>query len=283
MPCRPPGTAPSYRDRPDSGRYHKGVTQSVITRPLYRLYERQLERGLDSARLPRHIGVILDGHRRYARTQRLPDYAASYREGMAKFEQFIEWSQKIGIETVTGWVLSPQNMSRPDSELLPYFEVLKDLFLRLPALADHYDLSLRVIGSLDLLPDDLVRAAKEMEAARPTGNRQLNIAMGYGGQQEIVDAARELMADLLRAGITPEEIPSKVTRDSLASHMYLSDLPDAELIIRTSGESRLSGFLLWQSAYAEFSFVDVHWPAFRRVDFLRSLRDFAQRDRRFGQ
>jgi short-chain Z-isoprenyl diphosphate synthase len=122
-----------------------------------------------------------------------------------------------------------------------------------------------------------------MEAARPTGTRQLNIAMGYGGQQEIVDATRELMSDLLRAGITPEEIPSKVTRDSLAAHMYLSDLPDAELIIRTSGESRLSGFLLWQSAYAEFSFVDVHWPAFRRVDFLRSLRDFAQRDRRFGQ
>lgn len=259
------------------------VTQSVLSRPLYRLYERQLERGLDSTRLPRHIGVILDGHRRYARTQRLPDYTASYREGMAKFEQFIEWSQKIGIETITGWVLSPQNMTRPESELLPYFEVLKDLFSRLPLLAAQYDMSLRVIGSLDLLPDDLVRADKEMEVARPTGTRQLNIAMGYGGQQEIVDAARELMGDLLQDGITPDEIAGRVTRDSLAAHMYLSDLPDAELIIRTSGESRLSGFLLWQSAYAEFSFVDVHWPAFRRVDFLRSLRDFAQRERRFGQ
>lgn len=259
------------------------MEQSAFSRPLYKLYELQLERSLDHSRLPRHIGVILDGHRRYARKEGLASYTESYREGMAKFELFIDWAQRIGIETITGWVLSPQNMTRPDSELLPYFDVLKDLFARLPELAAQYDMSLRVIGSLDLLPDDLVRSAKAMVTARPTGTRQLNIAMGYGGQQEIVDAARELMTELLNDGITPEEVPAHVTRESLADHMYLSDLPDAELIIRTSGESRLSGFLLWQSAYAEFSFVDVHWPAFRRVDFLRSLRDFGQRERRFGQ
>lgn len=259
------------------------VTTSPVTRPLYRLYEAGLERGLDPDRLPKHIGVILDGHRRYARNQGLANYTESYEEGMAKFELFIEWAQRIGIPTITGWVLSPQNMTRPDSELLPYFDVLKALFRRLPILAEQWDMSLRVIGSLDVLPADLVQAGKAMEAARPTGARQLNIAMGYGGQQEIVDAARELMAKLIESGVGPDEVAERVTRESLAEHMYLADLPDADLIIRTSGESRLSGFLLWQSAYAEFSFVDVHWPAFRRVDFLRSLREFGQRERRFGQ
>lgn len=259
------------------------MPQSPLNRPLYRLYERRLEKSLDPDRLPRHIGVILDGHRRYARNQGLASYAESYREGMAKFELFIKWANDAGISAITGWVLSPQNMTRPDSELLPYFEVLKDLFTRLPTLAERFDMSIRVIGSLDLLPDDLVRSAKEMEAARPTGTRQLNIAMGYGGQQEIVDAARELMTQLIRDGVSADEVAEAVTRESLAAHMYLAELPDAELLIRTSGESRLSGFLLWQSAYAEFSFVDVHWPAFRHVDFLRSLRDFGQRERRFGK
>lgn len=259
------------------------MTESAISRPLYRLYEAQLERALDPERLPRHIGVILDGHRRYARNQGFADYTESYQEGMAKFELFIEWAQRIGIQAITGWVLSPQNMTRPESELLPYFEVLKSLFARLPALAEQWDMSLRVIGSLDLLPADLVQAAKAMEDARPTGSRQLNIAMGYGGQQEIVDAARELLVKLIEEDVSADEVAAHITRETLAEHMYLADLPDADLIIRTSGESRLSGFLLWQSAYAEFSFVDVHWPAFRRVDFLRSLREFGQRERRFGQ
>src|SRR5690606_16497730 len=120
------------------------------------------------------------------------------------------------------------------------------------------------------LTDDVVLAAKSAEAARPYGQRHLNIAMGYGGRQEIVDAARDLIAELAEAGVPPEEMANRVDAESLARHMYSADLPDPDLLIRTSGESRLSGFLLWQSAYAEFVFVDVYWPAFRRVDFLRA-------------
>jgi short-chain Z-isoprenyl diphosphate synthase len=144
-------------------------------------------------------------------------------------------------------------------------------------------MSIRFIGSLDLLPDDLVRAAKNAEAARPDGSRRLNIAMGYGGRQEIVDAAKDLVADLARRGVPADEISVRIDAASLARHMYSADLPDPDLLIRTSGESRLSGFLLWQSAYAEFVFVDVYWPAFRRVDFLRAIRDFNRRERRFGK
>lgn len=256
---------------------------STLTTPLYRLYERQLERQLVDATLPQHVGVILDGHRRYARSAGLEEYAIAYRAGMRKFEETIGWAEDLGITTITGWVLSTQNLTRPMEELEPYFEVLIELFGRLPELAERYDMEIRVIGSLDLLPASLVTAAKTMMEQRPSGSRQLNIAMGYGGQQEIADAVQELVRKLADEGLSGPEIADRVDCEGLNEHMYLSDLPNADLIIRTSGESRLSGFLLWQSAYAEFSFVDVYWPDFRRVDLLRSIREFARRERRFGK
>ena len=201
---------------------------------------------------------------------------------MRRFEEFLAWADELNIPAVTAWVLSRENLARPSEQLDPYFDVLIELFGRLPDLCEQYDMGIRFIGSLDLLPDDLVSAAKAAEEAHPEGSRRLNIAMGYGGRQEIVDAAKDLVSELLTDGVTPDEIADHIDSDALAGHMYSSDLPDPDLLIRTSGESRLSGFLLWQSAYAEFVFVDVNWPAFRRVDFLRALRDFAGRDRRFG-
>lgn len=250
---------------------------------LYKIYEDRLVRSLDRTRLPHHLGIVLDGHRRYARQEGLPSYTDSYRAGMRRFEEFLEWAEELRIPAVTAWVLSRENLDRPPEELDPYFEVLSELFERLPALAARHEMSIRFIGSLDLLPDDVVRAAKSAEAARPDGARHLNVAMGYGGRQEIVDAARDLISDLSRRGLRPEEMAAHVDAEALARHMYSADLPDPDLLIRTSGESRLSGFLLWQSAYAEFVFVDVFWPAFRRVDFLRAIRDFSRRERRFGR
>ena len=161
--------------------------------------------------------------------------------------------------------------------------MLVELFDRLPALATGYDMSLKVIGSLDLLPDHLVTAAKRAQEATPWGRRRLTIAMGYGGRQEIVDAAKDLVSELAAEGLSSAEIAARIDSDALAAHMYSADMPDPDLLIRTSGESRLSGFLLWQSAYSEFVFVDVNWPAFRHVDFLRALRDYTGRERRFGQ
>ncbi len=250
---------------------------------LYRLYERRLAKSLNRAKFPRHIGVVLDGHRRYARDEGLSSYTESYRVGMVRFEDFLGWAHEFEIPAVTAWVLSRENLSRPAEELDPYFQVLVELFGRLPGLAEAYDMGIRFIGSLDLLPDHLVSAAKLAEEAHPVGKRRLNIAMGYGGRQEIVDAAKTLVAELAEEGVPADMIPDHIDADSLASHMYSSDMPDPDLLIRTSGESRLSGFLLWQSAYAEFVFVDVNWPAFRHVDFLRALRDYSGRTRRFGQ
>jgi short-chain Z-isoprenyl diphosphate synthase len=250
---------------------------------LYKLYEDRLLASLDQTRFPRHVAIILDGHRRYARSEGLASYTDSYRAGMRRFEEFLDWNVELGIQAVTGWLLSRENLDRPPAELEPYFEVLVELFDRLPARCADWDMAIRFIGSLDLLPDQVVEAAKRAEQARPEGSRWLTIALGYGGRQEIVDAARDLVVELATDGVAADQMADRIDADALARHMYSAHVPDPDLLIRTSGESRLSGFLLWQSAYTEFIFVDVFWPAFRRVDYLRALRNFSLRERRFGR
>ena len=258
------------------------VTESLL-RPIYRLYEDRLVRRLDGDALPEHIGVIHDGHRRYAHDQRLPDYQASYRVGMAKFEEFLTWTAELDIAAVTCWLLSTDNLARPDEELVPYYEVLCELFDRIPDSPAGENVTVRFIGSLDLLPSDLRESAKRLEERCSAGSRRVTIALAYGGRQEIVDAVRDLVSDLADQGVASDHIAEHIDKAGLSSRMYASDLPDPDLVLRTSGEARLSGFLLWQAAYAEYAFVDVYWPAFRRVDFLRALRDFTRRDRRYGK
>jgi len=258
-------------------------TKRIIKKPLYRIYESRILKFLDRDKLPRHIGVIHDGHRRYARAEGLPDYAASYRVGMAKFVDFLGWAADLDIPAVTCWLLSTENLSRPQEELEPYYDVLIRLFNAIPDTAHGRETEVKFIGSLDLLPRRLSEAAKRLEDICSTGTRRVTIALAYGGRQEIVDAARDLVARLAADGVPADEIAARIDAAGLASNMYSTDLPDPDLVIRTSGESRLSGFLLWQAAYAEFSFVDVYWPEFRRVDFLRALRDFTHADRRYGR
>ncbi len=257
----------------------------ALSRSLYRLYERRLASSLPTSSLPRHIGVIMDGHRRYAREEG-GEYRMSYQAGMSKFEEFLTWCADLDIRAVTVWVLSTENLQRPAEELEPYFDVLNGLFERLPAQAQRLGFSLAVSGSLDLLPPTLAQAAKRAvdqttSIANPT--MAVNIALCYGGRQEIVDACRSLVTDLADQGVAADEIAERIDADGIAQNLYAADLPDIDLVIRTSGESRLSGFLLWQSAFAEFAFVDPYWPAFRRIDLLRALRDFTRRERRFGK
>ncbi len=259
------------------------VPKPRLTLPLYRLYEGRLLRRIDRRRLPRHIGIILDGHRRYARAEGLDTYTDSYRSGMRRFEEFLGWAAELPIPAITAWVLSTENLNRPREQIEPYFDTLVELFGRLPSSAGELGFSVQVIGSLDLLPGPLVAAAKRATEATSLGARKLTVAVGYGGRQEIVDACRELVEDLAARGVPSTDMARHVNAPALAGHLYQPDQPDADLVIRTSGESRLSGFLLWQAAYAEYAFVDVFWPAFRRVDFLRALRDYAAADRRFGR
>ncbi|MHB1988771.1 MAG: polyprenyl diphosphate synthase [Acidimicrobiales bacterium] len=253
--------------------------------PLYRAYERRLLSSLPPDRLPSHVGVILDGHRRFARAEGLGDYTASYRTGMAKLRELLAWSAQLRLPAVTAWVLSTDNLRRPSEELDPYFDILIELLEDLPQLASSLGCSVRIIGSLELLPPRLADAVDRAAQVRPASPAawHFNLALGYGGRDEIVDACRSLVDKLVADGVTGPELASNIDASGVAAHLYTADLPDPDLVIRTSGEARLSGFLLWQSAYAECVFVDPYWPAFRRVDFLRALRDFARRERRFGQ
>lgn len=258
-------------------------SKRIVKKPLYRVYESRILKFLERDKLPKHIGVIHDGHRRYARAEGLPDYAASYREGMRKFVEFLSWANELEIHAVTCWLLSTENLSRPVEELEPYYDVLIDLFDSIPDKIAGHDVAVRFVGSLDLLPQRLSDAAKRLEAACPDGSRHVTIALAYGGRQEIVDAARELVRKLADDGVAASGMADHINAEALGSFMYSADLPDPDLVIRTSGETRLSGFLLWQAAYAEFSFVDVYWPEFRRVDFLRAVRDFTHSTRRYGK
>ena len=253
----------------------------VSPRFIYSLYESRLQKGLSKKDLPKHIGLIHDGHRRYARRENLLSYEVSYKIGMVRFKECLSWCDELGIDYVTSWLLSKENLSRPEEELEPYFIVLNELFeeLLIDDLVDNF--KIQFIGSIDLLPDYLKETINKLQEVRAGGEKTITIALGYGGRQEILDAIKSLVIENKEKDL--EELVEEINDEQIREHLYLPDAPDIDLIIRTSGESRLSGFLLWQSAYSEFVFQDVYWPEFRKIDFLRCLREYIQRERRFGK
>ena len=252
-------------------------------RLIYSIYENRLQKRLLKEKLPKHIGLIHDGHRRYAKKEGLLSFEVSYKIGMNRFKDCLAWCDNVGIEYITSWLLSRENLSRPKSELDPYFEVLNQLFeeLLIDDVVDNF--KVEFIGSIDMLPNFLQETIRKLKEVRSGGQKTLTIALGYGGRQEILDAIKGLIDENRNDANDFDTLLENVTDEQLRQHLYSPETPDIDLIIRTSGESRLSGFLLWQSAYSEVIFQDVYWPEFRKIDFLRCLREYAQRERRFGQ
>ncbi len=247
----------------------------------YRLYERRLQRQLSGAQLPRHVGVMVDGNRRWARSIGLGDVNDGHRRGASKIVDFLGWCEEAGIGHVTVFLLSTDNLNRPEPELSPLLRIIEDLAADLSGPNRRWQL--RAVGALELLPDSTVEALKnahEETVGRP--GAAVDLAVGYSGRREIADAVRSLLAEHSAAGTTLDELIDSLDVDHIAEHLYTRGQPDPDLVIRTSGEQRLSGFLLWQTAHSEFYFCDVNWPDFRRTDFLRALRDYAARHRRFG-
>ena len=246
---------------------------------VYGAYERQLVKQIPADRRPRHVGVILDGNRRWAQMQGSSS-SAGHRAGAAKIEEFLGWCDEAGVEVVTLWLLSTDNLARPQAELDPLLGIIEDT---VQALVGRGRWRLHPVGALDLLPARTAQILKEAEEATADTNGSLvNVAVGYGGRREVVDAVRSLLTEHASQGTSLDELAQLLDVEHIAEHLYTKGQPDPDLVIRTSGEQRLSGFLLWQSAHSEFYFCEAYWPDFRHVDFLRALRAFADRNRRFG-
>jgi len=247
---------------------------------LYQLYERRLVAALDPERIPRHVGVILDGNRRWARAVGTAP-AHGHRRGADKITELLEWSEEVGVEVVTLWMLSTDNLQRDPAEVADLLDIIATA---VETLATTGRWSLRVVGSLELLPDPIAERLRAAQArAEDVRGMQVNVAIGYGGRDEIADAVRSMLRERASAGQSLESVAESLTVDDIADHLYTKGQPDPDLVIRTSGEQRLGGFLLWQSVHSEYYFCEAYWPDFRRVDFLRALRDYAQRERRLGR
>ncbi|HEX7353312.1 MAG TPA: isoprenyl transferase [Mycobacteriales bacterium] len=249
---------------------------------VYSGYERRLIRQLTGADVPRHVGLMLDGNRRWARSVGLTDVNRGHRAGADKIVHLLEWCEDAGVEVVTLWLLSTDNLSRDPEELEPLLRIIEDTVGDLAALRRW---RLRGMGALDLLPEQTavaLKAAEEATVDLPASVLEVNIAVGYGGRREIADAVRSLLLEHAAQGASIDEVAATIDVEHIAEHLYTKGQPDPDLLIRTSGEQRLSGFLLWQSAHSEYYFCDAYWPDFRRVDFLRALRSYSARHRRFG-
>jgi short-chain Z-isoprenyl diphosphate synthase len=255
-----------------------------LKEPMYRLYEMRLRQGLASSKseLPRHIAVLCDGNRRWARDAGHDDVSYGYRMGARKIAEMLRWCQETGIEMATVYLLSTENLQRDPGELASLIEIITDVTEEICASANRW--SVRTVGDLELIGEEPARRLREavLSTEAAAGSFHVNLAVGYGGRQEIVDAVRALLGKELANGATGEQLIEAVTIDAISENLYTSGQPDPDLVIRTSGEQRLSGFLLWQSAYSEMWFTEAYWPEFRRVDFLRALRDYTARHRRYG-
>lgn len=254
--------------------------------PFYKLYEKRLEAAMKGWRLPHHIGIIMDGNRRYARALGGAHVSWGHAKGADKLQQVLSWCYDAGIPVVTVWSFSLDNFERDTSEVAALLKLFEDRTRELAQRSEVHENGVRVryIGKLSLLPESLQEAIRAVEGATAGYDRfHLNIAMAYGGREEITDAFRSFLAECLERGESLEQALGALEDEAIEPYLYTSGLPEPDLIVRTSGEVRLSGFLLWQSAYSEFYFCDTFWPAFRRIDFLRALRSHHQRQRRFGR
>ena len=248
---------------------------------LYRLYQRRLRRQLDPATVPRHIAVIVDGNRRWAKLRLQEHAAVGHRAGARKVPEFLSWCEDAGVGTVTLYLLSADNLKgREPGELEDLFTIIADLAETLSA---HRDWRVKHVGDPEILPPSLAATLADVEA-RTEGRQGLhiNLAVGYGGRSEITSAMRSVIEAHRAAGGTLDTLAETLTPEVIGEHLWTRGQADPDLVIRTSGEQRLSDFMIWQSAHSEFYFVEALYPDLREVDLLRALRDFSRRSRRYG-
>lgn len=253
-------------------------TRKVVKSLVYPLYEWRLVRSLDFSKTPHHVGVILDGNRRWAKSNPTSNDRHGHKAGASKIIEFLGWCDDAQVKVVTLWLLSTDNFKRSDEEVDELLQIIGSTIDQLAATGRW---NIKAVGALDLLPPWLEEKLSALKPIRNDGV-EVNVAISYGGRREIVDAVKSYLNEEGSAGQSLEAAKEKLTAEDISKFLYTAGQPDPELLIRTSGEQRLGGFLLWQSAQSEYYFCEAYWPDFRRVDFLRALRSYSVRQRRFG-
>ncbi|TFF85010.1 di-trans,poly-cis-decaprenylcistransferase [Candidatus Heimdallarchaeota archaeon] len=248
---------------------------------IYRLYEKRLWKQIHKGPKPHHIGVVLDGNRRFAKQKNL-DPKKGHSFGAKKVKDLLNWCWKLDIKIVTLYAFSTENFNRSEEEVEAIMSLLSEKLEEIitePSIKKN-KVKVRVIGRRDRLGPEIIKKIEEIEAKTSKhDNYTINIAISYGGRAEIVDAVRKIAKRIEKGDLSVEDI----NEGTINRNLYTKGMPDPDLIIRTSGEERLSGFLLWQSAYSELYFTEVFWPAFRKIDLWRAVRIYQQRERRYGK
>jgi tritrans,polycis-undecaprenyl-diphosphate synthase [geranylgeranyl-diphosphate specific] len=252
-----------------------------LWKPIYKGYEFLLERDVKSGRKPEHIAIIMDGNRRLAEKLGVKPWKG-HRMGAEKLEEVLDWCIDLGIKNITAYAFSMENFRRPKKEVEELFDLFEEYFYKIAKDERIHRNRTRVkaIGRVELFPERVRKAIAEAESCTRNYHKfKLNIAIAYGGRQEILDAVKKIAREVKTGELDADTIDEK----TMARYLYTNGLPDPDLVIRTSGEERISGFLLWQSAYSELYFCESYWPGFRKIDLLRAIRTYQQRERRFGR
>ncbi len=249
--------------------------------PVYKIYEKRLERQIRKGQVPKHLAVIMDGNRRYAESLGILPHEGHVK-GKNTLENLSDWCRNLGIKHLTVYAFSLENFNRDKEELEPLMNLFEESFRSAgddPRVHDN-KVRIRAIGHREMLPDTVVKAIEYAEyKTKDYEEFNYNLAVAYGGRQELV-RSMEKIAEKVKKGVLA---PNEIDADLISSNLYTSGLPDPDLILRTSGEERISNFLLWQIAYSELYFADVYWPDMRKIDFLRAIRSFQKRKRRIGR
>ncbi|MGW4472396.1 polyprenyl diphosphate synthase [Nonomuraea sp. NPDC004354] len=247
---------------------------------LHAAYTRYLRSQVLKGPLPAHVALVMDGNRRWAEEMGLESPSHGHRHGVEHIETVLGWCADLGIRHVTIYVASADNVRKRESRQVAFYMRLIEEIIAGRLIHSATRWRLHVAGRLDELPDSTAHALKlAMDHTRDRAGFDLTVAIGYDGRQEVVDALRSLLTDRAAAGVPIAELARTITADDIAAHLYTAGRPDPDLIVRTSGEQRLSGFLIWQAASARLHFCEAYWPGFRHVDFLRALRSYAARHR----
>ncbi len=274
---------PSNKNPQSEHRCYRLFRKILTYTGIYRLYERWLWKQIENGPKPSHVAIILDGNRRWASRRGLPPWVG-HRHGAKKVKEVLTWLLELNIKTVTLYVLSTENLKRKKEELENLLNVIRDNLKEAlgSEVFDKYEVKFKALGKLDLLPADINEMIRKLEEKTRKYNKHfLNIAIAYGGRTEIIEAIKRLTLDVMEGRVNYSDINEEL----FEKYLFTSHLPNPspDLIIRTSGEERLSNFLLWQAAYSELCFIETYWPEFRKIDLWRAIRVFQRRKRRFGR